>query len=117
LAGKPQCTETCCFTEKPLLKGKHNCRPHINSHISEPSLEEENDKLRESIDVLMKDRDTLYQLLNDREQSNKSLEYELSVKDGIVKQLEQDFEKMEIEVNHLQKVSVQNIYYIYPFGC
>ncbi|KAI8886020.1 hypothetical protein K501DRAFT_178687 [Backusella circina FSU 941] len=109
LAGKPQCTETCCFTERPLSKEKHNCRPHLSSHLSEPTLEQENDQLRDSIDTLMKDRDALYQLLNDKEQSNKALEYELSVKDGIVKQLEQDFEKMEIEVNHLQKVRAQTI--------
>ncbi|KAG2196082.1 hypothetical protein INT46_011267 [Mucor plumbeus] len=122
LAGKSNCESTCCFTDKPLYSSssiivtpqkdndemKHICRPEIKSHnIPAGSmasvLEQENNQLRDGMDILIDDRDALYQLLKDKEEDNETLKYELTVKDDIVKQLENDFEKMELEVTDLQK--------------
>ncbi|KAK4509027.1 Pre-mRNA-splicing factor [Mucor velutinosus] len=124
LAGKSDCETTCCFTEKPLHSSsslivspqkqqdndemKHICRPEIKSHNIPAgglasALEQENNQLRDGMDILIDDRDALYQLLKDKEEDNETLKYELKVKDDIVKQLENDFEKMELEVNDLQK--------------
>ncbi|CAO3609419.1 unnamed protein product [Mucor fragilis] len=128
LAGKSDCETTCCFTEKPLYSSsslivspqkqqdndemKHICRPEIKSHNIPAgglasALELENNQLRDGMDILIDDRDALYQLLKDKEEDNETLKYELKVKDDIVKQLENDFEKMELEVTDLQK----NYYY------
>lgn len=125
LAGKSDCETTCCFTEKPLYSSsslivspqkqqdndemKHICRPEIKSHNIPAgglasALELENNQLRDGMDILIDDRDALYQLLKDKEEDNETLKYELKVKDDIVKQLENDFEKMELEVTDLQKV-------------
>lgn len=109
LAGKSNCKESCCFTrEITTIKDKHVCRPIVKSHIQSGNmasiLEIENNQLRDSMDILLNDRDKLYQLLKDQEQDNETLKYELKVKDEIVKQLENDFEKMELEVTDLQKV-------------
>jgi hypothetical protein len=117
LAGKSaDCQSTCCFTEKPISnkEEKHICRPIIKSHnIPAGSiatvLEQENHQLREGMDILMDDRDALYQLLKDKEEDNETLKYELKVKDDIVKQLESDFEKMELEVTDLQKVNKKKL--------
>ncbi|KAL0135605.1 hypothetical protein V8B55DRAFT_1394734 [Mucor lusitanicus] len=126
LAGKSDCETTCCFTEKPLYASsslivspqkqqqqgndemKHICRPEIKSHNipaggMASALEQENNQLRDGMDILIDDRDALYQLLKDKEEDNETLKYELKVKDDIVKQLENDFEKMELEVTDLQK--------------
>ncbi|KAL9560036.1 hypothetical protein MBANPS3_000151 [Mucor bainieri] len=126
LAGKSDCETTCCFTEKPLHASsslivspqkqqqdkademKHICRPEIKSHNipaggMASALEQENNHLRDGMDILIDDRDALYQLLKDKEEDNETLKYELKVKDDIVKQLENDFEKMELEVTDLQK--------------
>ncbi|KAI8049446.1 uncharacterized protein B0P05DRAFT_563735 [Gilbertella persicaria] len=115
LAGKSNCESTCCFTEKPVQNQeeeeeenkKHACRPIVKSHIPAGNLatilEQENNQLREGMDVLINDREKLYQLLKDKEEDNETLKYELKVKDDIVKQLENDFEKMELEVTDLQK--------------
>lgn len=118
LAGKSNCTETCCFTEKPttdlsLTQDKlplHVCRPIVKSHIQSGNiaslLEKENNQLRDGMDILINDRDALYQLLKDKEEDNETLKYELQVKDDIVKQLENDFENMELQVSDLQKVLI-----------
>ncbi|KAF1797773.1 hypothetical protein FB192DRAFT_1396050, partial [Mucor lusitanicus] len=129
LAGKSDCETTCCFTEKPLYASsslivspqkqqqqgndemKHICRPEIKSHNipaggMASALEQENNQLRDGMDILIDDRDALYQLLKDKEEDNETLKYELKVKDDIVKQLENDFEKMELEVTDLQKVTL-----------
>lgn len=118
LAGKSNCKETCCFTDKPTEINKsveHACRPIVKSHIPAGTmatqLEQENNQLREGMDILINDRDALYQLLKDKEEDNETLKYELQVKDDIVKQLENDFEKMELQVTDLQKV------YIYICVC
>ncbi|GAA5816151.1 hypothetical protein MFLAVUS_009677 [Mucor flavus] len=107
LAGKSNCKETCCFTDKPTKTVEHTCRPIVKSHIQSGSmashLEQENNQLRDGMDILMNDRDALYQLLKDKEEDNQTLKHELQVKDDIVKQLENDFEKMELEVTDLQK--------------
>ncbi|KAI8642192.1 hypothetical protein BD408DRAFT_432621 [Parasitella parasitica] len=122
LAGKSNCESTCCFTDKPLHSSsslilapqkeddemKHICRPEIKSHnIPTGSiasvLEQENNQLKDDMDILIEDRDALYQLLKDKEEDNETLKYELKVKDDIVKKLENDFEKMEMEVTDLQK--------------
>ncbi|KAL9559009.1 hypothetical protein PS6_001001 [Mucor atramentarius] len=122
LAGKPDCESTCCFTDKPLDSSsslivspqtdnnemKHVCRPQVKSHNipaggMASALEQENNRLRDGMDILIDDRDALYQLLKDKEEDNETLKYELKVKDDIVKQLEHDFEKMELEVTDLQK--------------
>lgn len=113
LAGKStNCQSTCCFTGKPTSdKDKqHVCRPIVKSHNIPAGniatvLEQENNQLREGMDILMNDRDALYQLLKDKEEDNETLKYELKVKNDIVKQLENDFEKMEVEVTNLQKVN------------
>lgn len=131
LAGKSNCESTCCFTDKPLHTSsslivtpqkdndemKHICRPEIKSHnIPAGSmasvLEQENNQLRDGMDILIDDRDALYQLLKDKEEDNETLKYELTVKDDIVKQLENDFEKMELEVTDLQKVNIVDYIYI-----
>jgi hypothetical protein len=110
LAGKStNCQSTCCFTDKPIIEERHVCRPIIKSHNIPAGniatvLEQENNKLREGMDILLDDRDALYRLLKDKEEDNETLKYELKVKDDIVKQLENDFEKMELEVTDLQKV-------------
>ncbi|KAI9252238.1 hypothetical protein EDC94DRAFT_651699 [Helicostylum pulchrum] len=90
-----------------LVQIEHTCRPIVKSHIQSGSiatrLEQENNQLRDGMDILMNDRDALYQLLKDKEEDNQTLKHELQVKDDIVKQLENDFEKMELEVTDLQK--------------
>lgn len=97
-AGKSNCEETCCFTEKKSTRTKqqpqHYCRPTIKSHIQGGALVS---RLEQENHQLMHDRDSLFTLLQDKE-------YELKVKDDIVKQLESDFTKMELEVSDLQKV-------------
>lgn len=96
-AGKSNCEETCCFTEKKSTRTKqqqHYCRPTIKSHIQGGALVS---RLEQENYQLMHDRDSLFTLLQDKE-------YELKVKDDIVKQLERDFTKMELEVSDLQKV-------------
>ncbi|KAI8367241.1 hypothetical protein BD560DRAFT_399647 [Blakeslea trispora] len=89
------------------VPNRHMCRPIIKSHIPggnlAVALEQENNQLRDGMDILMNDRDALYQLLKDKEEDNETLKHELKVKDDIVKQLENDFEKMELEVTDLQK--------------
>ncbi|KAI8363853.1 hypothetical protein EDC96DRAFT_511974 [Choanephora cucurbitarum] len=118
LAGKTPCDcyKSTSSTSRPSSMSQHRCRPIIRSHISGGSLaialEQENHQLRDGIDRLMEDRDRLYQLLKEREEDNETLKHELKVKDDIVKQLENDFEKMELEVTDLQKVS-RVISYIY----
>ncbi|KAI7862833.1 uncharacterized protein EV154DRAFT_396268, partial [Mucor mucedo] len=116
LAGKSNCVETCCFTEKPTLElaetmiqdalPQHLCRPVVKSHIQSGNLaailEKENNQLRDGMDILINDRDALYLLLKDKEEDNETLKYELQVKDDIVKQLENDFENMELQVSDLQ---------------
>ncbi|OBZ80970.1 hypothetical protein A0J61_10982 [Choanephora cucurbitarum] len=107
LAGKAPCD--CYPNEKQAsVDNRHRCRPIIRSHVSGGNLaialEQENHQLRDGIDRLMEDRDALYQLLKDKEEDNETLKHELKVKDDIVKQLENDFEKMELEVTDLQKV-------------
>ncbi|CEP14186.1 hypothetical protein [Parasitella parasitica] len=123
LAGKSNCETTCCFTDKPLDASsslilspqqkdnnemKHICRPEVKSHnIPTGSmasiLEQENNQLKDEMDALIQDRDALHQLLTDKQEDNETLKYELKVKDDIVKKLENDFEKMEMEVTDLQK--------------
>lgn len=97
-AGKSNCEETCCFTEKkpPQQQKQHYCRPTIKSHIQGGALVS---RLEQENHQLMHDRDSLFTLLQDKE-------YELKVKDDIVKQLESDFTKMELEVSDLQKVTM-----------
>lgn len=119
LAGKSDCNETCCFTEKPTLEQEtmiqdhlpqHICRPVVKSHIQSGNLasllEKENNQLRDGMDILINDREALYLLLKDKEEDNETLKYELQVKDDIVKQLENDFENMELQVSDLQNALV-----------
>lgn len=111
LSDKPtNCKETCCFTDQSITpQQQHLCRPSIQSHSPAAGnmtvvYEKENSQLKESMNILMNDRDALYELLKNKEQANETLEYELKVKDDIVKQLENDFEKMQLQVTDLQKV-------------
>lgn len=110
LAGNSNCKESCCFTQEKssIATNTHLCRPIIKSHIQSGDiaveLEKENHQLRDNMNNLLNDRERLYQLLKDKEEDNETLKYELKVKDDIVKQLENDFEKMELEVTDLQKV-------------
>ncbi|KAI8992673.1 hypothetical protein BDB01DRAFT_779253 [Pilobolus umbonatus] len=111
ISGNTSCDDICCYTDKPPtilpVIDQHICRPVIESHIPSGSmvsrLEHENNKLRDSMNILLNDRDALYQLLEDKEKDNETLKHELSIKDDIVQQLEKDFDKMEIEIVNLQK--------------
>lgn len=115
LAGKSNCQGTCCFTDKSTVDSdtiiqetlqQHVCRPIVKTHIQSGSmasvLEKENNQLRDGMDILINDREALYLLLKDKEEDNETLKYELQVKDDIVKQLENDFENMELQVSDLQ---------------
>jgi hypothetical protein len=108
LADKSKCEDTCCFTGQSIItpqqqqQQQHICRPIIQSHSAIAGnmtivYQNENNQLKESMTILMKDRDSLFELLQNKEN-------ELKVKDDIVKQLENDFEKMELQVSDLQKV-------------
>ncbi|KAI9491590.1 hypothetical protein BDB00DRAFT_832097 [Zychaea mexicana] len=125
LQGKPTCEKTCCFTNKPLSQGfsvltlppddsqdqrakpQHICRPAIHSHVNGGSLavasQQENARLREEMDQVKHDRDSLYEVIHEKEEDLETLKRELKMKDDIVSQLEKDFERMEVEVVDLQK--------------
>lgn len=117
LSDKPKCDQTCCFTNQSAQTTNidnnntvHLCRPTIHSNTTTGRnmtviYEKENRQLKDSMDILIKDRDALYELLKNKEQDNETLKYELKVKDDIVKQLENDFEKLELQVSDLQKVN------------
>ena len=119
LAGNTDCDRACCYTEKkPPTSNRHHCRPVIQSHIPATNnrstrLELENAQLKSNLEELSNDKSSLYKVLKDKETDNEALKYEIKLKDDIVKQLEQDFEKMESDVNELQKVNLISIFIYY----
>ena len=112
LSSKPQCLNTCCYTGKPIeiKEERHVCRPAIQSDVPagriQSRLEVDNQQLKENMERLQSEKETLTELINDKEEDNKILRHELKLKDDIVKQLEYDFQQMELEVNDLQKVNL-----------
>ncbi|KAI8099581.1 uncharacterized protein BX664DRAFT_321648 [Halteromyces radiatus] len=122
--GKSSCDKTCCYTNLPLSQGfsvltlppeseeqkpeaQHICRPVIHSNITggdlASSLEQENGRLRQSLEALQAEQEDLCHLLKEKEDVAEVLKSELRMKDAIVSQLEKDFERMELEVLDLQK--------------
>ncbi|CAO3599587.1 unnamed protein product [Absidia cylindrospora] len=122
--GKTNCDKTCCYTNLPLSQGfsvltlppeteeqrpeaQHICRPVIHSNISRSdfasSLEQENGKLRQSMESLKMEQEDLQVLIKEKDDVAEVLKSELRMKDAIVSQLEKDFERMELEVLDLQK--------------
>ncbi|CEJ04912.1 hypothetical protein RMCBS344292_18860 [Rhizopus microsporus] len=104
LTNKPQCAQTCCYTNKQITdKDKHACRPTVQSNLSRGKIQLENEKLKDKLDSLMQENELLTELIKEKERDNKELKEELKIKDDIVQQLEYDFKQMESEVNDLQK--------------
>lgn len=112
LTNKPQCAQTCCYTNKQITdKDKHACRPTVQSNLSRGKIQLENEELRDKLDSLIQENELLTELIKEKERDNKELKEELKIKDDIVQQLEYDFKQMESEVDDLQKVNI----YIYIY--
>ncbi|KAI9247858.1 hypothetical protein BY458DRAFT_526812 [Sporodiniella umbellata] len=108
LSSESKRPNTCCLTGKSIPRDeKHVCRPIVKSHIASKSIDSlpETDRFIAShtADNWALEKEKMERIIQDKDNDNKSLRHELTVKDGVVKQLEKDFHQLELEINDLQK--------------